>query len=128
MGSPEYTAAVDMWAVGCIFAEMLCLNQPFQGYSEIEILKQIFSKLGGWPLEESWPGVTSLPDYPHPKLPFEEPVKVSFWYFFSIHHLVFTHLHTLLIHETYVASAGYRREFSWPWGQLLRPFEKAALP
>ncbi|KAG5548248.1 hypothetical protein RHGRI_013823 [Rhododendron griersonianum] len=32
MGSTEYTTAMDMWAVGCTFAEMLCLKQLFHGY------------------------------------------------------------------------------------------------
>ncbi|KAI8554611.1 hypothetical protein RHMOL_Rhmol05G0111200 [Rhododendron molle] len=46
MGSTKYTTAMDMWAVGCTIAEMLCLKQLFRGYSEIQVMNQIFSKLG----------------------------------------------------------------------------------
>lgn len=26
LGSPKLTTAIDMWATGCIFAELLCMN------------------------------------------------------------------------------------------------------
>lgn len=42
LGTENYSTAVDMWSVGCIFAEML-LGQPvFRGYSEVEQLLHIF--------------------------------------------------------------------------------------
>jgi cyclin-dependent kinase 8/11 len=31
LGAKHYTSAVDMWAVGCIFAELLTLKPLFQG-------------------------------------------------------------------------------------------------
>lgn len=41
LGSYDYTAAVDMWSVGCIFAEML-LRKPFmKGKSTKEQLEII---------------------------------------------------------------------------------------
>lgn len=42
LGSQEYSKPVDIWSVGCIFAE-LCLSQPiFQGESDIDQLLKIF--------------------------------------------------------------------------------------
>ncbi|XP_062079316.1 cyclin-dependent kinase E-1-like isoform X3 [Humulus lupulus] len=31
LGAKHYTSTVDMWAVGCIFAELLTLKSLFQG-------------------------------------------------------------------------------------------------
>lgn len=53
---------LDVWSLGCVFAEML-LNEPlFPGSSEIGMLFQQF-KLLGTPNESSWPGVTSLANW-----------------------------------------------------------------
>lgn len=41
-GSTKYTSAVDMWACGCIFAELLLLEPLVPGSSDIDQLKQIF--------------------------------------------------------------------------------------
>ena len=54
--------AVDMWSMGCIFAEG-CLRKPFfSGKTDIDQLGQIFHAVGP-PTEENWPGVTSFPFY-----------------------------------------------------------------
>ncbi len=42
LGVKEYSTAVDMWSVGCIFAEFLLHKPLFQGKSEIDQLNQIF--------------------------------------------------------------------------------------
>ncbi|CAO3676174.1 hypothetical protein G6F70_000791 [Rhizopus microsporus] len=62
LGSPHYSTAVDMWSVGCIFAEMLTMQPLFPGDSQIDQLFKIFRALGT-PTEEMWPGVTALPDF-----------------------------------------------------------------
>jgi len=63
LGSRHYSTAIDMWSVGCIFAEMVCKGQPlFPGDSEIDQIFKIFRILGT-PNEENWPGVRQLPDY-----------------------------------------------------------------
>ncbi|XP_049765676.1 cyclin-dependent kinase 7 isoform X1 [Schistocerca cancellata] len=61
-GARMYGTGVDMWAVGCIFAELL-LRVPFlPGDSDLDQLTRIFQVLGS-PNEENWTGVTALPDY-----------------------------------------------------------------
>ncbi|CDO72342.1 hypothetical protein BN946_scf184977.g39 [Trametes cinnabarina] len=60
MGATTYSTAVDMWSVGCIFAELL-LNEPlFQAKGEIEMMFMIF-KLLGPPTNQAWPGYHTLP-------------------------------------------------------------------
>ena len=61
-GSMKYSCPVDMWAIGAIFAEMFNRKPLFQGDSEIGQLLKIFMILST-PDEDSWSGVTSLPDY-----------------------------------------------------------------
>ncbi|XP_059649732.1 cell division control protein 2 homolog [Cornus florida] len=58
----NYSTSVDVWAVGCIFAEMVTLRPLFCTESEITVLMDIFSLLGV-PTEATWPGVTSLSRY-----------------------------------------------------------------
>ncbi|BAS76728.1 cyclin-dependent kinase A-2 isoform X1 [Oryza sativa Japonica Group] len=62
LGARHYSTPVDMWSVGCIFAEMVNQKPLFPGDSEIDELFKIFSIMGT-PNEETWPGVASLPDY-----------------------------------------------------------------
>ncbi|XP_075154353.1 cyclin-dependent kinase 1 [Haematobia irritans] len=62
LGSPRYSCPVDIWSIGCIFAEMATRKPLFQGDSEIDQLFRMFRILKT-PTEEIWPGVTSLPDY-----------------------------------------------------------------
>ncbi|KAG0591392.1 hypothetical protein KC19_1G172100 [Ceratodon purpureus] len=62
LGSRHYSTPVDVWSVGCIFAEMVNHRPLFPGDSEIDELFKIFRTLGT-PNEEVWPGVTSLPDF-----------------------------------------------------------------
>ncbi|GAA6027134.1 hypothetical protein JCM8097_002419 [Rhodosporidiobolus ruineniae] len=62
LGSRHYSTGVDMWSVGCIFAEMIMRQPLFPGDSEIDEIFRIF-RLLGTPDEDIWPGVTSLPDY-----------------------------------------------------------------
>ncbi|XP_074633616.1 cyclin-dependent kinase 7-like isoform X1 [Acropora palmata] len=61
-GARIYGTGVDIWAVGCILAELL-LRVPFlPGSTDLDQLSRIFETLGT-PSEESWPGVSSLPDF-----------------------------------------------------------------
>ncbi|XP_074116887.1 cyclin-dependent kinase 3 isoform X1 [Sminthopsis crassicaudata] len=62
LGCKFYSTAVDVWSIGCIFAEMVTRRALFPGDSEIDQLFRIFRTLGT-PSEAMWPGVTQLPDY-----------------------------------------------------------------
>ncbi|KAF7317775.1 Pkinase-domain-containing protein [Mycena kentingensis (nom. inval.)] len=63
LGSRHYATGIDLWSVGCIFAEMAMNGQPlFPGDSEIDQIFKIFRVLGT-PNEECWPGVETLSDY-----------------------------------------------------------------
>ncbi|KAL0407741.1 UNVERIFIED_CONTAM: Cell division control protein 2A [Sesamum radiatum] len=62
LGSRHYSTPVDVWSVGCIFAEMVNRRPLFPGDSEIDELFKIF-RVMGTPNEDTWPGVTSLPDF-----------------------------------------------------------------
>ncbi|CAL9698425.1 unnamed protein product [Knipowitschia caucasica] len=63
LGSTDYTSALDLWGAGCILVEMLQGAPAFPGLSDVsEQLKKIFTVLGV-PSEETWPGVSLLPNY-----------------------------------------------------------------
>lgn len=74
LGSRHYTPAIDLWAVGCIFAELLSLRPIFKGeeakmdskktvpFQRNQMLK--ICEVLGLPRKESWPGLTSMPEYP----------------------------------------------------------------
>ncbi|XP_012234760.1 cyclin-dependent kinase 11B isoform X2 [Linepithema humile] len=56
----EYSTPIDMWSVGCIFAELLRMEPLFPGKSDIDQLNKIFKELGT-PSERIWPGYSKLP-------------------------------------------------------------------
>ena len=62
LGAKHYSTPVDVWSIGCIFAEMVNGRPLFPGDSEIDELFKIF-RLLGTPDSGSWPGVDALPDY-----------------------------------------------------------------
>ncbi|GER54721.1 cyclin-dependent kinase C_1 [Striga asiatica] len=62
LGTTKYGPAVDMWSVGCIFAELLNGKPVFPGKDEPEQLNKIFD-ICGTPNEDIWPGVSKIPWY-----------------------------------------------------------------
>ena len=63
LGAPTYSHPLDMWALGCIFAEILTGGKPlFPGQGEIDQINKIFSVLGS-PTEDKWPGAAQLPNF-----------------------------------------------------------------
>ncbi|KAH9718708.1 cyclin-dependent kinase C-1 [Citrus sinensis] len=64
LGATKYGPAVDMWSVGCIFAELLNGKPILPGKNEAEQLSKIF-ELCGSPDETIWPGVSKMPAYNH---------------------------------------------------------------
>ncbi|XP_035451870.2 serine/threonine-protein kinase PITSLRE-like [Spodoptera frugiperda] len=56
----EYSSPVDMWSVGCLFAELITLLPLFPGTSELDQITQIFVALGT-PSDSIWPGYSESP-------------------------------------------------------------------
>lgn len=67
MGSRRYSTPVDIWSVGCIFAEMANGRPLVAGTSEGDQLDRIF-RLLGTPSLADYPGIVELPEY-HQNLP-----------------------------------------------------------
>ncbi|XP_048402813.1 cyclin-dependent kinase 10 isoform X3 [Stegostoma tigrinum] len=60
LGTKTQTTAIDMWAVGCILAELLAHKPLLPGSSEIHQIDLIVQLLGT-PNENIWPGFSNLP-------------------------------------------------------------------
>lgn len=73
-GDRTYGESVDMWAAGCVMAELLNGEPLFPGTGDIELLSLITNFLGS-PSEKNWPGLTSLADYG--KIGFKEKEAVD---------------------------------------------------
>ncbi|XP_060519575.1 cyclin-dependent kinase 7 [Cylas formicarius] len=71
-GAKQYGTCIDIWAVGCILAELLLRVPLFPGESDLDQLTKIFGVFGN-PNEENWPGLKTLSDYiefkPIPAIP-----------------------------------------------------------
>ena len=73
LGSRHYTPAIDMWAVGCIFAELLSLRPIFKGEeAKMDSKKTVpFQRnqmqkivdIVGLPTKDRWPLLVSMPEY-----------------------------------------------------------------
>lgn len=61
-GARHYTFAVDNWAIGVIFAEMMLRIPYLPGKDDADQLVVTIQALGT-PTESTWPGVSSLPLY-----------------------------------------------------------------
>ena len=59
LGATEYSTPVDLWSVGCIFAEIVSKRALFDGDSDLDQIRKIFSIMGT-PNNEVYPGVSSL--------------------------------------------------------------------
>ena len=62
LGQKQYSLGVDIWAVGCIFAEMIEKRPLFNGDSEIDQIFKIF-QFHGTPTPADWPNIAKLPDF-----------------------------------------------------------------
>lgn len=72
LGARTYGRSVDMWSVGCIFAELLTRDPLFQGSNEVDQITKIF-ELCGVPTSETWPTFRSLPNARSLRLPPKPP-------------------------------------------------------
>jgi cyclin-dependent kinase 7 len=61
-GSTSYGPAVDIWAMGCVFAELMLRRPWFTAETDIKQLQAIFAELGT-PTPEQWEGMSDLPSY-----------------------------------------------------------------
>ena len=75
LGINEYSTPVDIWSIGCIFAELVLRQPLFKGEYEIEQLFKIFHLLGT-PDKDIWPDVESLPNYSK-EFPKFKPLKLE---------------------------------------------------
>ncbi|CAI5701156.1 hypothetical protein KXD40_004266 [Peronospora effusa] len=73
LGATSYDASIDMWSIGCVFAELYIGHPIFQGKTELEQITKIFD-ICGTPTTESWPDYkflthssTFVPEKPKPK-------------------------------------------------------------
>ncbi|KAJ1387611.1 kinase-like domain-containing protein, partial [Ochromonadaceae sp. CCMP2298] len=62
LGARFYSSAVDVWAAGCIFAEIVFRVPLFPGDSDLQQLAKIFNLLGT-PNSGNWPTASLLPQY-----------------------------------------------------------------
>ncbi|XGW15234.1 hypothetical protein V3C99_001039 [Haemonchus contortus] len=71
LGAKHYTKAIDVWAIGCIFAELLtaepvffCKEEDIKAQSpyHYDQLKRIFTVMG-YPQESEWTDFKKMPDY-----------------------------------------------------------------
>ncbi|EPY28837.1 cyclin-dependent kinase [Strigomonas culicis] len=61
LGSTHYGTAVDIWSVGCIFAEMATGDPLFAGRNDADQLLRIFRFLGT-PNNQVWPSMNQYPN------------------------------------------------------------------
>jgi len=59
LGCDTYTPAIDIWSVGCIFAELILKEPLLRAQTEIEMIDVIFKTLGN-PTSTTWPGWKEL--------------------------------------------------------------------
>ncbi|CAH1785058.1 unnamed protein product [Owenia fusiformis] len=75
-GARKYDEGCDLWAVGCIFGEMLNSSPLFPGENDIEQLCCVLRILGT-PNEKIWPGMSELPDYNKISFPENPPIPME---------------------------------------------------
>ena len=77
LGMKNYDLKVDMWSIGCVFAELLMGEPIFKGNNEKEQIQEIFTICGS-PNENTWPGISLFPSYEYlmPKNTFDNNLKL----------------------------------------------------
>ncbi|XP_076246975.1 cyclin-dependent kinase 20 [Calliopsis andreniformis] len=72
-GARYYTSAIDMWSIGCIFGELLNKSPLFPGETDIEQLVIVLKYLGS-PTPETWPELSTLPDFNKITFPYHKGI------------------------------------------------------
>ncbi|KAJ1971746.1 negative regulator of the PHO system [Dimargaris xerosporica] len=75
LGSKNYDSAIDMWSVGCIFAEMFTGRPLFPGNNADDQINRIFRVLGT-PTPHTWPLMAELPNAINKKFATHNPVTL----------------------------------------------------
>lgn len=75
LGSRHYTPAIDLWAVGCIFAELVSLRPIFKGEEAKQDSKKAvpfqrnqmgkIAEVLGLPRKSDWPLLSAMPEFPN---------------------------------------------------------------
>lgn len=73
LGSTRYSTSIDIWSVGCIFAELASGGQPLFPGSTAEDQLELIIQFLGTPSEVDWPDLVKLPGYKGPFLPIQAP-------------------------------------------------------
>jgi len=68
LGSQNYSKPIDIWSIGCVFAEMKTGVPLFPGKNAKDQIRVIFSGLGT-PSVQDYPGVVTLPEWNSLQLP-----------------------------------------------------------
>ncbi|CAN3364382.1 meiotic mRNA stability protein kinase Ssn3p [Diutina catenulata] len=94
LGARHYSPAIDLWAVGCILAELLSLRPIFKGEEakidmnnkkSVPFQKNQFQKIVdilGTPTAKTWPSLAKYPEYPtfSQSLTTVQPPQLLNWY------------------------------------------------
>lgn len=90
LGGRHYTPAIDLWAVGCIFAEILALRPIFKGEEAKMDSKKVipFQKdqvqkvveILGTPTPAQWPNISVYPDYANLQVMNVHSNRLEQWY------------------------------------------------
>ena len=75
LGARRYGGGVDLWAAGCIVAQLHSLAPLLPGESDMDQLFQVV-RLLGTPDAAQWPGLLELPDYRKVELPAHPPTPL----------------------------------------------------
>ncbi len=90
LGGRHYTPAIDLWAVGCILAELLALRPIFKGEEakmdnkkNVPFQKNQMQKIVeilGTPSKDKWPSLPKYPEYPALQQFKQFPSNLQAWY------------------------------------------------
>ena len=102
LGSRHYTPAIDLWAVGCIFAELLSLRPIFKGEeAKMDNKKAVpfqrnqmqkIVEILGMPTKDRWPLLTAMPEstqltnLANGNHRVANPQGLDKWYWSTLHH------------------------------------------
>ena len=90
LGCKHYTTAIDMWAMGCIFGELLRNKLLLPGKTDLGQLELMFKLLGA-ANDRIWPGMSELPNAA--RINFDQSrhryctngASLSFWFILAVH-------------------------------------------